>query len=292
MDNILNSLSSASNNVFNWVHQTFNPDQNSQEQAQTLVNQEPNQSALDTLSNKFGGWLNSGENFLMQNAPKAESFLTGGLFGGLGMGNNPINNIVAQSPDWINQNLAAPLQNAIPGNNIFSNAARDVVGAGAGIMSLPGVAAKIGQNPAYAGDVTGNIVNEYMQLIADPLGHFQQHPINTILDVLPAAGIIGKLGTLGKAGEVGEAANVGDLARAGTLGEDLTSATSALTPTERLANLLNYPEELANKGFRTDQIDQLSAPRAYELMQKGITPQEFDQNPDILNTDTHLLRLC
>ncbi len=154
---------------------------------------------------------------------------------------NPMNNLMAKTPQFINEHITQPINNTIQGGEDFLtkntpapvsgplnfglNALQGVNNVGSGLISLPGVLTELQQNPiGMGGQIFNSLLNSYKsdlgwdqnnQWSLKNIGsNFYKRPIETVTDFAPIIGLLGKGAELGKAGQLGEA---GDVAKTGTL---------------------------------------------------------------------------
>ena len=131
----------------------------------------------------------------------------------------------------------------------LQNLSTDVGENVSGITSLPGVLLEILQGkrslPETAGQVGQGIVQEYVDLVSNPIEQAYNKPLSTTLDILPFLQA-GKAAYAGKAGKVGKAGDV--LADVGKVGK----VTEGATAVEKVLQKANKADKLGKVGKVTE----------------------------------------
>lgn len=122
------------------------------------------------------------------------------------------------------------------------NAIKDVQQNIEGIMALPKVAQFLAENPSEIPntllEVGKGVVNEYKQLLTNPLEKAYNHPVNTVLDVIP-------LIPLGKAGLAKYAQIAGKSTKAIDTVGDVATASRAIGGVDDVGDVARVAEKAA-----------------------------------------------
>jgi hypothetical protein len=160
-----------------------------------------------------------------------------------------------------------------------------------GLLAIPGALARVIMKPEEAPQMGKNIVSgvvdEYKNLISNPLKHGYEKPLSTVLDVLPFLQA-GKLAFAGKAGGAGKAATA---AKAVTGSADDIVRGAASGGADDLAKILKPPvRQSVSPSLETATnvaLENFTVPRktARWLKPKDTLQEVLQHNPKARNLD-------